>query len=59
VDDFAAELDNAMRSLALKMLKDTQTQIFLTSIENHFANDGVAQKVAAFHVEHGNVNPSH
>lgn len=56
VDDFAAELDNVMRVLALKMLKDTQTQIFLTSIDHPFANDRVAQEVTGFHVERGNVS---
>ncbi|MGD9600197.1 MAG: DNA replication/repair protein RecF [Gammaproteobacteria bacterium] len=57
IDDFAAELDNAMRGLAFTMLAETQSQVFLTSIENPGFSDQAA--VTAFHVERGTVTSTH
>jgi DNA replication and repair protein RecF len=59
VDDFAAELDDFMRSLTLKMLGDSKAQVFLTSIDNHLANSTSLDILSTFHVEHGNVIAVH
>ena len=59
VDDFAAELDDFMCSLTLKMMRETKAQIFLTSINNQFIKDSLFEAEGMFHVEQGVVNARH
>jgi len=56
VDDFAAELDNAMRQLAFNMLEKIRSQVFLTSIEDLAPNFNSSRKLTSFHVEHGGID---
>lgn len=53
VDDFAAELDNAKRLLAFKMLERLSSQVFITSIEDLSSCFVTARGIKSFHVEQG------
>jgi DNA replication and repair protein RecF len=59
VDDFAAELDDLMSSLVLRMIKKTNSQIFITSINNHSEKNTLLEIAGTFHVKQGAVNTFH
>ena len=59
VDDFAAELDDLMCALVLRMMGETNCQIFLTSINKPIIKNAPLDLAGVFHVEQGAVNSHH
>ncbi len=59
VDDFAAELDDSMSSLVLQMMNSTNSQVFITSINNHATKNSQLETAGTFHVKQGSVNTLH
>ena len=59
VDDFAAELDDLMCSLVLRMMSKTNSQVFITSISNHSTKNTLLDVAGTFHVKQGSVNTHH
>lgn len=58
VDDFAAELDEFLCALTLKIMRQTKAQVFLTSITNRSVSFSSLEDLCMFHVEQGNVSAS-
>ena len=56
VDDFAAELDESMSSLVLRTMSKTDSQVFITSINNHATKNTLLEIAGTFHVKQGSVN---
>lgn len=55
IDDFASELDSQRRGRLAEYLKQTQAQVFVSSItENHIV-DMQGENSRMFHVEHGKI----
>ena len=58
VDDFSAEFDDEMRGLAIRMLRSTSAQVFLTTVHEHLAREALEAEDLLFHVEQGSLLPS-
>ncbi len=59
VDDFAAELDDSMSSLVLRILSKTNCQVFITSINRQPTETSLLEVPGMFHVKQGSVCPHH
>lgn len=58
VDDFSAEFDDEMRGLAIRMLRSTSAQVFLTTVHEQLAREALEAGDLLFHVEQGSILPS-
>ena len=58
VDDFSAEFDDEMRGLAIRMLRSTCAQVFLTTVHEQLAREALEPEDLLFHVEQGSLLPS-
>jgi DNA replication and repair protein RecF len=59
VDDFAAELDDSMCSLVLRVMSETHSQAFISSINDHTTKNTLHEIAATFHVKQGSVKTRH
>lgn len=59
IDDLPSEVDEVTRDTMLKLLMQSQAQIFVTGIESKIAMEfrKHTNSVNVFHVEHGTINP--
>lgn len=53
LDDLTSELDAAHQQRVLEVLRDLDTQVFVTAIEGESINYPALQEARRFHVEHG------
>jgi DNA replication and repair protein RecF len=56
IDDFASELDSERRQRLADCLKQTQAQVFVSSITQAQISDMQDEKSKMFHVEHGKID---
>lgn len=54
IDDLQSELDEEHRNSVLKLLAETQSQIFITATDKNLLESSYWQEKKMFHVEHGN-----
>ncbi|GAL29448.1 DNA recombination and repair protein RecF [Vibrio variabilis] len=55
IDDFASELDSLRRKRLADYLKQTQAQVFVSSITESQVADMIDENGKMFHVEHGTI----
>ncbi|MCG9790631.1 DNA replication/repair protein RecF [Vibrio barjaei] len=57
IDDFASELDSLRRKRLADYLKQTNAQVFVSSITQSQVADMIDENGKMFHVEHGTIEP--